>query len=250
MKTFEKLFGIMFLTLINLVTATGQTTVTLTWYGQSTFLMKTGDGVKVLMDPANPGLVKVDLNEPVDLITVSHEHGDHNYVALAKGNPVVLRGLSGSDYSKIDEIIKGIRVRTVATFHDNQGGTQRGKNAIFIFELPGLKIVHAGDLGHVLSDSQVKEIGTPDILLMPVGEVYTLDLQSVIKVINQLNPKVLIPMHFSPANAQGGLKLGTVEDFIKAAGSSFDIKYSGHSETFVTGKLPSKTTIVVMKTSD
>jgi len=240
----------MFITLINVVTAAGQTPVTLTWYGHATFLMKTGDGVKVLMDPANPGIIKADLNEPVDLVTVSHEHGDHNYVAMAKGNTVVLRGLSGTDYSKIDEVIKGVHVRTVASFHDNQGGAQRGKNAIFIFELPGLRVVHAGDLGHVLSDSQVKEIGTPDILLMPVGEVYTLDLQSVIEVVNQLHPKVLIPMHYSPANTVGGLKLGTVEEFLKVAGSSFDVKYSGHSETFVAGKLPSKTTIIVMKTSD
>ncbi|MGB4292931.1 MAG: MBL fold metallo-hydrolase [Bacteroidales bacterium] len=250
MKTLQKLLCIMILALVNIELTQGQTSVTLTWYGQSTFLMKTGDGVKVLMDPANPNMIKVDLNEPVDLVTVSHEHGDHNYVALAKGNPVVLRGLSGSDYAKVDETVKGIHVRTVATFHDNQGGAQRGKNAIFIFDLPGMKVVHVGDLGHVLTEAQVKETGKPDILMIPVGEIYTLDLQSVIQVIKQLNPRIIIPMHFSPANAQGGLKLGTVEDFLKVAGSSFDVKYSGHSETFVAGKLPSKTTIIVMKTSD
>ncbi|HRT48835.1 MAG TPA: MBL fold metallo-hydrolase, partial [Bacteroidales bacterium] len=103
MKTIKKLFYIMIITAVNTGMAQGQTSVTLTWYGQSTFLMKTGDGVKVLMDPANPNMIKVNLDEPVDLVTVSHEHGDHNYVALAKGNPVVLRGLSGSDYAKVDE---------------------------------------------------------------------------------------------------------------------------------------------------
>lgn len=227
--------------------AQGQSSVTLTWYGQATFLIKTGDGVKVLIDPANPNMIKVDLNEPVDLVTVSHEHGDHNYVALAKGNPVVFRGLTGNDYAKIEESVKGIKVRSVASFHDNQGGAQRGKNAIFVFELPGLKIVHTGDLGHVLTEAQVKEIGATDILLIPVGEIYTLDLQSVMQVIKQVNPRVLIPMHYSPANAQGGFKLGTVEDFIKAAGSEFEVKYSGNPETFIAGKLPSKTTIVVLK---
>lgn len=237
----------MILALVNIGLTQGQTSVTLTWSGQSTFLMKTGDGVKVLMDPANPNMIKVNLDEPVDLVTVSHEHGDHNYVALAKGNPVVLRGLSGSDYAKVDETVKGIHVHTVATFHDNQGGAQRGKNAIFIFDLPGMKVVHVGDLGHVLTEAQVKEIGKPDILMIPVGEIYTLDLQSVMQVIKQLNPRVIIPMHYSPANAQGGFKLGTVEDFIKSAGSEFDVKYSGNPETFITGKLPSKTTIVVLK---
>jgi len=247
MKTSQKLLCIMILALVNIGLTQGQTSVTLTWYGQSTFLMKTGDGVKVLMDPANPNMIKVDLNEPVDLVTVSHEHGDHNYVALAKGSPVVLRGLSGSDYAKVDETVKGIHVHTVATFHDNQGGAQRGKNAIFIFDLPGMKVVHVGDLGHVLTEAQVKEIGKPDILMIPVGEIYTLDLQSVMQVIKQLNPRVIIPMHYSPANAQGGFKLGTVEDFIKSAGSEFDVKYSGNPETFIAGKLPSKTTIVVLK---
>ena len=247
METIKKLFYIMIITAVNTGMAQGQTSVTLTWYGQSTFLMKTGDGVKVLMDPANPNMIKVNLDEPVDLVTVSHEHGDHNYVALAKGNPVVLRGLSGSDYAKVDETVKGIHVHTVATFHDNQGGAQRGKNAIFIFDLPGMKVVHVGDLGHVLTEAQVKEIGKPDILMIPVGEIYTLDLQSVMQVIKQLNPRVIIPMHYSPANAQGGFKLGTVEDFIKSAGTEFDVKYSGNPETFIAGKLPSKTTIVVLK---
>ncbi len=236
-------------TIINTVFC--QTSVNLTWFGQSTFLMKTGDGVKVLMDPANPNIIKVDLTEPVDLVTVSHEHSDHNYVALAKGDPAILRGLSGTEVAKIDQVFKDIRVSTVASFHDNQGGAQRGKNAIFIFELPGLKVVHAGDLGHILSESQVKEIGAVDILLLPVGTGFTLDLQSVMEVIKQLNPKVLIPMHYSPSNAPaGGFRLGTVEDFLKFAGPAYEVKYSGHSETFIAGKLPAKTTIVVMKTSD
>ena len=230
------------------VTVIGQTTVNLTWFGQSTFLMKTGEGVKVLMDPANPNMIKIDLAEAVDLVTVSHEHGDHNYVALAKGNPVVIRGLSGSEVTKIDQTIKGIRVRTVASFHDNQGGSQRGRNAIFVFELPGLKVVHLGDLGHVLSETQIKEIGATDILLMPVGTGFTLDLQSVKEVIKQINPRVLIPMHYSPANApEGGFRLGTVEDFLKVTGNEYEVKYSGHSETFTAGKLPARTTIVVMK---
>lgn len=228
-----------------------QTTLNITWFGQSTFLMKTGDGVKVLIDPASPGMIRIDFNETVDLVTVSHEHGDHNYVALAKGNPVVLRGLSGTEVATIDETVKGIRVRTVASFHDNQGGARRGKNAIFIYDLPGLRVVHLGDLGHVLSEAQVKEIGTPDILMLPVGTGFTLDHPSAVEVIKQLNPKVLIPMHFTPADAPaGGFRLGSVEDFLKAAGPSFEVKYSGHNEIFTAGKLPSKTTIMVMKTAE
>jgi len=225
-----------------------QTTINLTWYGQSTFVMSTGEGIKVLMDPVNPSMIKVEIPDAIDLVTVSHEHGDHNYVALAKGNPVVIHGLKENDYAEIDQVVKGIHVRTVGSFHDKQEGSQRGKNAIFIFELPGLKVVHLGDLGHVLNENQVSAIGATDILLIPVGGGPTIDLPSAIEVIKQLRPRVVIPMHFSPADAPaGGFRLGTVEDFIKVVDSSFNVKYSGHSETFIAGKLPSETTIMVMK---
>jgi L-ascorbate metabolism protein UlaG (beta-lactamase superfamily) len=247
----KSILRILIFAFINITMVTGQSTVNLTWFGQSTFLMRTGDGVKVLMDPVNPAMVKVELPDNIDLVTVSHEHGDHNYVAMAKGSPVVIHGLKGSEFATVDEVVKGIHVRSVGSFHDNQEGSQRGRNAIFIFELTGLKVVHLGDLGHLLNENQVKAIGATDILLIPVGGGFTFDLQTAMEVIKQINPRVVIPMHFSPANAPaGGFRLGTVEDFIKVAVPTFDVRYAGHSETFTSGKLPSKTTIVVMKTTD
>jgi L-ascorbate metabolism protein UlaG (beta-lactamase superfamily) len=196
-------------------------------------------------------MVKADITENVDLVTVSHEHGDHNYVQMAKGEPVIIRGLLGTEYAKADQVVKGIRVRTVNTFHDNQGGSQRGKNAVFIYEVTGLKIAHLGDLGHVLSETQVREIGSVDIMMMPVGTGFTVDLPTAVEVIKQTNPKVLIPMHYSPADAPaGGFRLGTVEDFIKALNGAFEVKSSGHTATFEAGKLPAKTTIYIMKTSE
>jgi len=247
----KKLFGILFITLVNTGLVISQSSVNLSWIGQSTFLMKTGDGVKVLMDPANPGMVKAEVPDIIDLVTISHEHGDHNYVAMAKGNPVIIRGLKGTDYARVDTMFKGIHVYTVGSFHDNQGGSQRGKNAIFVFELPGVKVVHLGDLGHQLNDSQVSAIGATDILLIPVGTGPTIDLPTALEVIKQLKPKVVIPMHYMPANAPaGGFRLGSVEDFIKAVGNAYEVKYSGHSETFTAGKLPLKTTITVLKASE
>jgi L-ascorbate metabolism protein UlaG (beta-lactamase superfamily) len=247
----KKLFGVLIIAFINTSMVICQTTINLTWFGQSTFLMRTGDGIKVLMDPVNPNMIKVELTEAIDLVTVSHEHPDHNYVALAKGNPTIIHGLSGFEFAEFDTVFDGIHIRTVGSFHDNQGGSRRGKNAIFIFEMPGLKVVHLGDLGHVLNDSQVSAVGATDILMIPVGGGPTIDLQSSVEVIKQLKPRVVIPMHYLPANAPaGGFRLGTVEDFIKVVGSSFDVIYSGHSETFIAGKLPSKTTIMVMKMSE
>ena len=247
----KKLFGVLIIALLNTGIVICQTTINLTWVGQSTFLMSTGGGVKVLMDPVNPNMAKAEVPDIIDLVTISHEHGDHNYVAMAKGNPVIIHGLKGSGYAKIDTVFKGIHVYTVGSFHDNQEGSQRGKNAIFVFELPGLRVVHLGDLGHVTNESQVSAIGVTDILLIPVGTGPTIDIQSAMEVIKQLKPRVVIPMHYTPANAPaGGFRLGTVEDFIKAVGTAYDVKYSGHSETFITGKLPLKTTIMVMKISE
>lgn len=247
----KKSIGILIIAILSTAAGISQTTIDLTWFGQATFLMSTDDSVKVLMDPVNPGMMKVEIPDAIDLVTVSHEHGDHNYVELAQGNPVVIHGLEGNDYAEIDQVVKGIHVRTVDTFHDNQGGSQRGKNAIFIFELPGLNVVHLGDLGHVLSDSQVAAIGKTDILMIPVGAGPTIDLPGALEVIRQLKPKVVIPMHYTPADApEGGFRLGTVEEFIKAAGNTYDIKYAGHTETFVSGELPARTTIMVMKMTE
>lgn len=247
----KKLFGILLIALVNTGLVISQTTTNLTWFGQSTFLISTGAGVKVLIDPVNPGMAKVEVPDIIDLVTISHEHGDHNYVALAKGNPVIIHGLRGSDYARVDTVFKGIHVYTVGSFHDNQGGSQRGKNAIFVFELAGEKVVHLGDLGHVLNETQVSAIGAADILLIPVGTGPTVDLQSALEVIKQLKPRVVIPMHYTPADAPaGGFRLGTVEDFLKVVDTTYDIKYSGHSEAFIAGKLPLKTTIMVMKTSE
>ena len=244
----KKFTGILIITIISTALGISQTTTDITWFGQATFLMSTGNGVKVLMDPVNPNMIKVEIPDAIDLVTISHEHGDHNYVALAMGNPVVIHGLMENDFASVDQVVKGIHVRTVGSFHDKQEGSQRGKNAIFIFELPGLNVVHLGDLGHVLNDNEVSAIGKTDILMIPVGGGPTIDPAAAIEVIKQLKPKVVIPMHYMPADTpEGGFRLGSVEDFIKAVGSSFNVKYSGHTETFAAGKLPSKTTITVMK---
>jgi L-ascorbate metabolism protein UlaG (beta-lactamase superfamily) len=249
-KKMKRLVGIFLIPVLNLGMVLCQTTVSLTWFGQSTFLMKTG-GVKILMDPVNPGMAKADVPDTIDLVTISHEHGDHNYVQLAKGNPTIIHGLEGTEFAKVNTVFRGVPLRTVESFHDNQQGTQRGKNAIFVFDLQGLKIVHLGDLGHLLTDAEIASIGHTDILFIPVGAGPTLDLPTAIEVIKQLKPMVVIPMHYTPADAPaGGFRLGSVEDFIKAAGSSLEVRYGGHTETFTAGKLPAKTTLMVMKTTE
>jgi L-ascorbate metabolism protein UlaG (beta-lactamase superfamily) len=229
----------------------GPTTVTLTYLGQSMFVMVTSSGLKVLMDPVAPSMYKNEPVEGVDVVTVTHEHGDHNYVQLATGSPTILRGLASGDIAKIDQTLKGVHIRTVGTFHDSQQGAQRGKNAVFVFELPGLKVVHLGDLGHALDAQQIAAIGPVDVLLIPVSGGPTIDPKTAIEVMGQLSAKVVIPMHYgrsAPAGGGGrGFSLGTVDEFLKALDANTKVVQEGHTLTLTAGKLPATRTVMVMR---
>lgn len=184
----------------------------------------------------------------VDLVTVSHEHSDHNYVTFATGSPTIVRGLAGNDWAKIDQTIKGVRVRTVQTFHDEAQGAQRGKNAVFVFEIDGMKIAHLGDLGHKLNDDQVKAVGNVDAVMIPVGGFYTIDGKNAAQVVAQLNPKVVIPMHYKTPALSASLAdvLSTADDFIAAIGSTAKVTQTGQSLTLSSTKMPSERTVMVM----
>jgi len=220
-------------------------TIGLTWFGQSTFVLTTSTGLKALLDPTGT-TYKIDPIAGVDLVTVSHEHSDHNKVSLATGNPIVLRGLTPTDWAKVDQTIKGVRVRTVGTFHDDTQGSQRGKNAVFIFELEDLHLVHLGDLGHKLTPEQVKAIGPVQVLLIPVGGFYTIDVKTAVEVVGQLNPRIIVPMHYKTAEVTSGPLIEATE-FIQAMSSTATIVEAGHTVTVSRDTLPAKQAVMVMK---
>jgi L-ascorbate metabolism protein UlaG (beta-lactamase superfamily) len=272
-----RIFGI-FMILISAAVVAAQTapsSITITWLGQSTFVMSTSTGLKVLMDPTNPGAYNPAPVEGADVVTVSHEHGDHNYVQMATGGPLIIRGLAQDGFAKIDQTIKAVHIRTVAAYHDADKGGQRGRNAVFVFELPGLRIVHLGDLGHKLDVDQISAIGPVDILMTPVAGGPTIDPKTAAEVIDQLQAKVVIPMHYStaataarmaargPAGGQAGRagdpaaparapagrgpSMVGVDDFLKALDPSIKVEQAAHQITFVSGKLPAQRTVFVMK---
>ncbi len=228
---------------------TAPASVTLTWLGQSTFVMSTSTGLKALLDPTNPGAFKPAPVDGLDVVTVTHEHPDHNYIKLATGAPNVVRGLASGEVAKIDQTVKGVRIRTVASFHDSQQGAQRGKNAIFVFEIPGMKLAHLGDLGHTLDAQQISAIGPVDAVMIPVGGGPTIDAKTALEVAGQLKAKVIIPMHvgISPAAGGGPFRLGTVDDFLKALDPATKTVQAGHTMTLTAGKLPAERTVMVMK---
>jgi L-ascorbate metabolism protein UlaG (beta-lactamase superfamily) len=267
-RTFQ---NVMILAVIVMVAAaqTGPSSVTLTWLGQSTFVMDTSTGLKVLLDPTNPGAYNAAPVDGVDVVTVTHEHGDHNYIKLATGSPLILRGLTADDFAKIDQTIKGVHIRTVAAYHDAENGGRRGKNALFVFEMPGLRIVHLGDLGHALTAEQVSAIGPVDVLMTPMAGGPTVDARTAIEVMDQLHTKVAIPMHYAtpamaaraaggqagpPARgnpvagrAGGGPMMAGVDEFLKMLDPSVTVEQVGHQISLASGKLPSQRTVLVMK---
>ena len=126
----------------------------ITYLGHAAFLLEAGE-IRILMDPYAAGTGRYGaLSQEADVVTASHEHSDHNYVQAAQGDPQVLRGLTADGWRDVDYSINGLSFTSVNTFHDNTGGNDRGRNAAFIVEMDGLRLVHLGDLGIFLAKSR------------------------------------------------------------------------------------------------
>ncbi len=138
----------------------------ITYLGHSSFVFESG-GTRLLLDPfdATAGYAMAPVT--VDAVYASHDHFDHNFVARAAGSPRVIRALTsdGKAWATVDERVGPFRIRTVATYHDDAEGAKRGKNGIALIEAEGLRLAHAGDLGHPLSEERAAAVGTPDVVL-------------------------------------------------------------------------------------
>lgn len=176
------------------------------WLGHSCFLLKGSNGISLLTDPFDEDVGYRLPRVRADIVTVSHDHHDHNNVGIIKGNPEVVRG-PGRHY------VMGIEFGGFNTYHDREKGRLRGSNTVFRFELDGVVICHLGDLGHILAEKQASDIGPIDLLLVPVGGMYTLEAAKAWSVVEQLQPRIVIPMHYStPALS---FELEGIEEFLK-----------------------------------
>lgn len=214
----------------------------ITYLGHATFVID-GDGSKILIDPYDDKVGYPIPSVDADAVLVSHEHGDHANVAMAKGKPEVVRGLSDGDWRKISKHPLGkVAVSSVATYHDDTQGSQRGRNTIFILETEGLRIVHLGDLGHLLDRAQATAIGHPDVVMIPVGGHYTIDAAQAKQVLDELQPRVVIPMHYK-TEVNAGWPIGTLEGFSGVIGHTKNV---GHTVSVDRAKLPETREVWVM----
>ena len=180
----------------------------ISWLGHSCFRIRGGQAT-VITDPYPPSL-GYSLGKPTaHIVTVSHQHPGHSYVRGIDGEPKLIT--RPGEYE-----ISGVLIIGIATYHDEEGGKQRGRNTIYLMEVDEVSICHLGDLGHELTTEQVEKLDNVDVLLLPVGGISTIDAPVAAKVVRQLEPKVVIPMHYKTPVLNRELE--PVERFLKETG--------------------------------
>ena len=178
------------------------------WHGHSCFSLHSNSGFCAVTDPCDPGTgYSIHISNP-DAVTLSHSHHDHNYLEAVSGNPQVIQ--KEGWYQVGDVVIQGF-----PSYHDDQKGALRGNNILFLYEIDHLRVLHLGDLGHIPSDTLIREIGEIDILLCPVGGIYTIDADQAVQVVKLFHPSVCIPMHYLTSALR--FSLAPVDPFLELA---------------------------------
>lgn len=205
------------------------------WLGHACFLITTPQGTRIVTDPFDETVGYRVPDVETDIVTISHDHFDHNNSGCLRGHPKVVKGAG-------EQEIKGVKITGVATFHDQEKGARRGANTVFVLDIDGVRICHLGDLGHMLTPENVAKIGRVDILLIPVGGNYTIDATGATRVVELLKPKVVIPMHYKTKAI--GFPIDPVDRFL--AGKK-DVIHQNSTTLEVSGtELPKETTIYVL----
>jgi L-ascorbate metabolism protein UlaG (beta-lactamase superfamily) len=182
--------------------------VDINWYGLACFRIREG-GVTIVTDPFDKEIGCTLPRIRADVLTLSHAHPGHSYARGFRGSPRVLQ--SPGEYE-----VGGVFVTGVPTFHDDQNGKLRGQNIAFLFDFDGLTVCHLGDLGHVLTQSQVEGLSGVNVLLIPVGGGSTITPAQAAEVVSLLEPNIVIPMHYQTAGLSRDL--APVTRFLKAMG--------------------------------
>jgi len=217
----------------------------ITYLGHSSFKLKNKEGMVLIMDPFDHDYVGLPYAKDVaDVLTISHDHKDHNERAMVTG-PVKREKTFVIDVEGEYEI-GGVEITAIKTFHDKTDGTERGKNLIMLVRMDEMTVCHLGDLGHKLSESQVEKLGSVDVLLIPVGGVYTIDGQDAVDIIKEVQPSLVIPMHYKTAGMKEDFgNLSTLEQFIDKSKLAV-MGEPGHKIKIEESTMPEDTQILVM----
>lgn len=217
--------------------------VRVTWVGQSCFVVQSMEGAPVVVtDPPSLSTGYPMPTLPADVVTVSHNHSDHNYTAGIRGTFTVVDGRTIS--GRQETTAAGMTFVLVPGFHDNQNGAARGANAIIRWTQGGLKFAHLGDHGqNSLSEAQAAELRDIDVMFIPAGGFYTIDAQQAASIITQLKPRVAILMHFRTPLG-GPAQLVT---FPAVVAPFAEIRYRPASVALSRASLPASTEVWLME---
>jgi L-ascorbate metabolism protein UlaG (beta-lactamase superfamily) len=184
--------------------------VDITWLGHSCFRIR-GSQAIIITDPYPPTIGYTLGKQQADIVTISHAHPGHSYAAGVTSDHHLVKG--PGEYE-----IAGVLMLGITTFHDSIKGQSRGKNTVYVMEVDGVNICHLGDIGHVLTDQQLEELGTIDIVMVPVGGGNSLTASMAAELIRKVEPKIVLPMHYK--TAWTNRDLDPVDNFLKEMGVS------------------------------
>jgi L-ascorbate metabolism protein UlaG (beta-lactamase superfamily) len=212
----------------------------ISWFGHACFQLR-GKNVTLITDPFSPQadplhgdasrLGKISAS----IITISHDHPGHNNAVGVGGNARVVRG--PGEYEISDVLITG-----VASYHDNERGKRFGRNTIYLIHIDDVVICHLGDLGHTLQEEQLEEVADADILLLPIGGQHTLNVAQAAEVISQVEPRIVIPMHYL-ASAEDQPNL--LDKFCREMG--IESVQSQPKLTIARTTLPAETQVIILE---
>lgn len=211
----------------------------LSYLGHSAFLLESSSGIRVLIDPYRPdafeGAVRyAPVIDSCDILTISHDHEDHNEVETLPCAPLVIRQSSRA---------KEILFKVIPTWHDDREGELRGPNRLTRITMDDVTVLHCGDLGHELDETQMAAVGKVDVLLIPVGGRFTIGPEEAGRITDRLQPRIVIPMHYKTPDCS--MPLGGVEPFLENRG-----QYKSASNSVIdleAGSLPEPTQTVLIR---
>lgn len=183
--------------------------MTITWFGHACFRIEMKEG-SVLVDPYGKDIGLRPPRIKDDIVLVTHHHHDHDNTADANPEAFIIDG--SGEYEK-----QGISIRGIKSFHDKSEGKERGPNIVYVIKGEGVTVCHMGDFGQEkISDVQLEDIGDVDILMLPVGGTYTIDYKEAASIVSQIEPKIIIPMHYKTKDLK--LEIAGPEKFLKEIG--------------------------------
>ena len=206
--------------------------------GHAEFLLTAESGFRIVTDPYDASTGYPVQKVEADGVLVSHHHHDHDAVENVAGHPQII------DYAGLHTFAPGRQVTGILADHDGEGGVQRGKTLLFLLETEDLRIAHLGDLGCLLDADQLDALGRVDVLMIPVGGFFTIDPAAAMEVIEQIDPRIIIPMHYK-TEYNADWPIGPVEAFT----SLFDpaqVRTGGEALRVTRGDLECHPRVVVL----